>query len=74
MCQFCFLLCIHRYDTRGTADWAMALRNHSMYKSVALRRWHVIVPESFKKQIDEFLAIMYRAADDMQYEVIAPKM
>lgn len=57
------------------ADWTNAFQGrHSMFRSERLERWTVIIPNSLKRDADEFLKCIIRVAEGMRFHVANPHM
>lgn len=56
------------------ADWTNAFQGrHSMFRSVRLERWTVVIPNNLKKDADDFLNCIIQVAGGMRFEVAQPQ-
>lgn len=56
------------------ADWTSAFQGrHSMYRSVPLDRWTAVIPNSLRRDADEFLNCLIRVAQGMRFNIGTPQ-
>lgn len=57
------------------ADWTNAFQGrHSMFRSEKLARWSAVIPNSLKRDAEEFLATLTQVAAGMRFEIATPNM
>lgn len=56
------------------ADWTREFRNNSMFLSVALRKWCVVVPQRSTREAREFIRCIRQAAQGMRMEMEEPQV
>lgn len=59
--------------TNREADWTNELRNHSMYSSVELKRWYIVVPERARREAADFINVLMDAAKGLRFEISRPR-
>lgn len=56
-----------------TADWTNAIRNNTMFASVALTRWGIVYAPRAERDVKEFLKIFNEVARGQRYDMGVPK-
>lgn len=59
--------------TNIRADWTSEFRNNSMFRSIELKRWHLITPVRCKKEAQDFVGQLQRAGRGMQFLIANPR-
>lgn len=65
---------ISRVPAGEEADWTREFRNNSMFLSVALRKWCVVVPQRSTREAREFIRCIRQAAQGMRMEMEEPQV
>lgn len=56
------------------ADWTTAFQGrHSMFRSVRLDRWTAVIPNSLRRDADDFLKCLIEVARGMRFDVAEPQ-
>ncbi|KAG4066173.1 hypothetical protein HA402_014473 [Bradysia odoriphaga] len=58
--------------TNQEADWSREFRNISMYTSMHLKKWVVIVPQRKRREAEDFIGILQKSGMGMRYEIAKP--
>lgn len=62
-----------RRQANREADWTNDLRNHSMYRSVELQRWYIVVPERVRREATDFINVLMEAAKGLRFVISRPQ-
>lgn len=61
-------------DLGHRVDWTNEFRSNSMYRSIELTRWFLIVPARAINEAKMFLKALQQAAKGMYFKIEEPKM
>lgn len=63
-----------RTEQPRNADWTNAFQGkHSMFRSVELERWSMVVPNNLTQDAEEFLKCLIQVANGMRFSVSEPE-
>lgn len=61
-------------ECNESADWTMAFRNNTLYHTVDLGRWLLIIPRDLETDANNFIRILQQVATAMGFRIAKPRI